>query len=84
MHPGVDAVLHKSAWQRPAVFTWLQQTGNIPEADLLRTFNCGIGMTVIIRRDDADAARDLLEQAGEQVTVIGEITAGTGHVDLRG
>ena len=48
--PTVDAVLHKSAWRRPALFDWLQTEGNIPEDDLLRTFNCGIGMTVIVRR----------------------------------
>ena len=80
----VDAVLRKGAWRRPAVFDWLQRTGNIPEDDLLRTFNCGIGMTVVLRREDVAAATDLLEQAGETVVVLGEITAGTGRVDLRG
>jgi phosphoribosylformylglycinamidine cyclo-ligase len=83
--PGsVNAVVRKSAWRRPALFDWLQSTGNIPEDDLLRTFNCGIGMTVVVRRADAAAAQDLLEQAGETVTVIGEVTAGTGQVELRG
>ena len=80
----VDAVLHKGAWQRPALFDWLQTEGSIPEDDLLRTFNCGIGMTVIIRREDEEQARDLLEQAGETVTVLGDVVAGTGRVDLRG
>ncbi|MBL8200446.1 MAG: phosphoribosylformylglycinamidine cyclo-ligase [Chromatiales bacterium] len=80
----VNAVLRKSAWQRPALFDWLQKEGHIPEDDLLRTFNCGIGMTVIVRREDAEIARELLEQAGETVTVLGEITAGTGQVELRG
>ena len=80
----VNAVLHKSAWQRPALFDWLQKEGNVPEDDLLRTFNCGIGMTVIVRREDAEIARELLEQAGETVTVLGEIVAGTGQVELRG
>jgi phosphoribosylformylglycinamidine cyclo-ligase len=80
----VNAVLHKSAWQRPALFDWLQKEGNVPEDDLLRTFNCGIGMTVIVRREDAELARELLEQAGETVTVLGEIAAGTGQVELRG
>ena len=80
----VNAVLHKSAWQRPALFDWLQKEGNVPEDDLLRTFNCGIGMTVIVRREDAELARELLEQAGETVTVLGEMAAGTGQVELRG
>jgi phosphoribosylformylglycinamidine cyclo-ligase len=80
----VDAVLHKSAWKRPALFDWLQAEGNVPEDDLVRTFNCGIGMTVIVRREDAEIARELLEQAGETVSVLGEVTAGTGQVELRG
>jgi len=80
----VDAVLHKSAWKRPALFDWLQTEGNVPEDDLVRTFNCGIGMTVIVRREDAEIARELLEQAGETVSVLGEVTAGTGQVELRG
>jgi len=80
----VNAVLHKSALTRPALFDWLQSEGNVPEDDLLRTFNCGIGMTVIIRREDAEMARELLEQAGETVFVLGEVTAGTGQVELRG
>jgi phosphoribosylformylglycinamidine cyclo-ligase len=80
----VNAVLHKAAWRRPAVFNWLQTEGNVPEDDLLRTFNCGIGMTVIVRPADADRARQLLEQSGETVTVIGDVTAGTGQVEMRG
>lgn len=82
--PGnTDAVLNQSAWQRPPVFRWLQETGGIPEDDLLRTFNCGIGMTVVVAPDDAEQARHVLEQAGETVRVIGAITAGTGRVDIR-
>jgi len=80
----LEAVLSERSWTRPAVFDWLQREGNVPEDDLLRTFNCGIGMTVIVRREDAEMARELLEQAGETVTVLGEIAAGTGQVDLRG
>ena len=82
--PTVNAVVYQSAWRRPAIFNWLQSEGAIPEVDLLRTFNCGIGMTVIVRREDAAQARELLEQAGETVSLIGEITAGTGRVELRG
>ncbi len=82
--PTVNAILHKGAWRRPALFDWLQREGNVPEDDLLRTFNCGIGMTVIVRRADAGLARDLLEQAGETVTELGEITTGSGQVELRG
>lgn len=80
----VDARLHQRAWQRPPLFDWLQTEGNIPEEDFLRTFNCGIGMTVILRPEAVAAARDVLEQAGETVSLLGTVTAGTGRVDLRG
>jgi phosphoribosylformylglycinamidine cyclo-ligase len=80
----VNAVLHKSAWRRPPVFDWLQTEGSVPEDDLLRTFNCGIGMTVFVRPDHADQARQLLQQSGETVAVIGGVTAGTGQVEMRG
>ncbi len=83
LSPDVDAVIHKSSWQRPALFSWLQQDGGIPEDDLLRTFNCGIGMTVVVARKDADQVQQILEASGETVFRIGEITQGTGRVDIR-
>lgn len=81
--PTVDAVIARSAWPRPALFQWLKAEGNIPEDDLMRTFNCGIGMAVILRPDDVEAARELLEQAGETVFVIGEVKAGSGVVEVQ-
>ncbi|MCE7902245.1 MAG: phosphoribosylformylglycinamidine cyclo-ligase, partial [Gammaproteobacteria bacterium PRO9] len=81
--PTVDAVITRSAWPRPALFQWLKAEGNIPEDDLMRTFNCGIGMAVILRPDDVEAARELLEQAGETVFVIGEVKAGSGFVEVQ-
>jgi phosphoribosylformylglycinamidine cyclo-ligase len=83
LSPSVDAVICKSSWQRPAIFSWLQQDGGIPEDDLLRTFNCGIGMTLAVARKDADQVEQILSSAGETVYRIGEITAGTGRVDIR-
>lgn len=79
----VDAVISRGGWQRPALFDWLQKAGNIPETDLMRTFNCGIGMAVFLRPADVGPARELLEQAGETVHVIGEARAGTGSVEVR-
>ncbi|MCL4781318.1 MAG: phosphoribosylformylglycinamidine cyclo-ligase, partial [Gammaproteobacteria bacterium] len=55
----------------------------IPEDDLLRTFNCGIGMTLAVARKDAEQVEQILKAAGETVYRIGEITAGTGRVDIR-
>jgi phosphoribosylformylglycinamidine cyclo-ligase len=58
------------------VFRWLSQAGGIAQSEMLRTFNCGIGMVVVVDKDAAKAAADSLTQAGETVVVLGEITPG--------
>jgi phosphoribosylformylglycinamidine cyclo-ligase len=79
----LDAIINARAWQRPAIFEWLQQAGNIPADDMLRTFNCGIGMVIAVRSPDVDRAVGLLAAHGETATVIGEITGGSGRVEIR-
>ncbi len=69
-----SAVLHKSAWAMPPLFRWLQQRGNIDETEMLRVFNCGIGMAVVVSADQADTVMQHLHAAGETVWRIGEIT----------
>lgn len=71
--PGVRAVLEKSAWQRPALFTWLQEAGGVDEAEMHRVFNCGIGMVLIVSPENAAAALQQLAAAGESACVIGSI-----------
>jgi phosphoribosylformylglycinamidine cyclo-ligase len=78
----VDAHIRIGAWQRPAVFDWLQKTGNVADDEMLRTFNCGVGMVVVVARTDAEQAAESLRQTGESVSVIGEIRAGTGEVRI--
>jgi len=60
------------------VFQWLAQAGNIEEAEMLRTFNCGVGMIVVVAADQADAAIEALRQAGERAVPIGKIASGDG------
>jgi phosphoribosylformylglycinamidine cyclo-ligase len=62
------------------VWDWLQRAGNIADAEMHRTFNCGIGMTVHVAPADADRALALLTASGESAAVIGAITAGSGGV----
>lgn len=78
----VDAHISTRAWQRPAIFDWLAQAGRVDEDEMLRTFNCGVGMTVIVAGDKAEAAMALLREAGETVSVIGDIKAGSGQVRI--
>ncbi len=72
------AVVRTDAWPRPDVFRWLQERGGIGEAEMLRTFNCGIGMVAIVPPDQAEQARQVLEAAGETVYAIGEVQAHEG------
>jgi phosphoribosylformylglycinamidine cyclo-ligase len=73
---GLEAVLEERAWPRPAVFDWLQQTGRIERAEMHRTFNCGLGMTLTVPAGHADRALAILRGRGEQASVVGEVRAG--------
>jgi len=70
---GLTAEITKGSWTMPPLFTWLQAQGNVAEDEMYRTFNCGIGMVVIVAKEYADAAQSLLIEAGETVSVIGHI-----------
>jgi phosphoribosylformylglycinamidine cyclo-ligase len=67
------AQIDRNSWQLPAVFEWLRSAGNIAEAEMLRTFNCGIGMVVCLPAEAADKATSILQAQGETVFRIGEI-----------
>ncbi len=72
------AELDGKSWVTPKLFDWLRTMGNVEQKEMYRTFNCGIGMVVIVARADADAAIKHLEAAGETVWAIGEIRARQG------
>ena len=74
--PGTRAVLQGASWPRPAVMGWLAQRGTVAPDEMLRVFNCGIGMAVIVA--DAAAATALLQAEGETVFTIGRIEAADG------
>ncbi len=70
---GCRAVIDSSGWSRPAIFDWLAQQGGIAEAEMYRTFNCGVGMVVVVPAGQAEQAVKLLNEAGESATRIGHI-----------
>jgi len=72
---GLTAEVKKDSWQMPPLFGWLQAQGNVTDDEMYRTFNCGIGMVVIVAAEDAAAAQQLLAAEGEQVAVIGTVRA---------
>ena len=76
---GVVAEIHRSSWPLPAIFEWLRQGGNLDETEMLRTFNCGIGLMVVVPEADATRAVAILEAAGEIVFPLGQIRRGRGQ-----
>ncbi|OYZ39638.1 MAG: phosphoribosylformylglycinamidine cyclo-ligase, partial [Methylotenera sp. 24-45-7] len=72
---GLTAEIKASGWQLPPLFQWLQAQGNIVPSELYKTFNCGIGMAVIVAKEHVAQAKQLLEASGETVFEIGHVRA---------
>ena len=73
---GLGTVLDTSSWSRGPVFDWLASVGNIDDAEMRRTFNCGVGMVLVVRSEDRDETIERLEAAGERAWQIGRIERG--------
>ncbi|HLQ02612.1 MAG TPA: AIR synthase-related protein, partial [Burkholderiales bacterium] len=71
----VKAVIARSSWKMPLLFQWLQREGKVADEEMLRVFNCGIGMVIVVAAEDADAATRTLTSGGETVFRIGSIEA---------
>jgi phosphoribosylaminoimidazole (AIR) synthetase len=76
---GLGAEIDLDAWALPPVFGWLRAQGGIEDAEMLKTFNCGIGMVLVVAPDRAEALAALLREAGETVShAIGRVEPGAG------
>ena len=71
--PRTKAIIDTASWPRPAIFQWLQQQGGVAEAEMWRTFNCGVGMVIGVTAEDAERAQTILRDAGETVWTLGRI-----------
>ncbi|AJQ95896.1 phosphoribosylformylglycinamidine cyclo-ligase [Gynuella sunshinyii] len=83
----VKAIIETTSWQRPAIFDWLQENGNITDWELFRTFNCGIGMICIVASDQVDQVMESLRSSGETPVIIGKTAScddTAERVELRG
>jgi phosphoribosylformylglycinamidine cyclo-ligase len=78
------ASLETSRWTRPDVFRWLQKIGNIEDAEMHRTFNCGIGMTICVAAEHVETTLACLKSQGETPIVIGEVRRGSAGVVVHG
>lgn len=76
------AVINGKSWQWPAIFTWLQQQGNISRHEMYRTFNCGVGMLLVVPANQLAAALASLQAAGETAWHLGEIQSAAADEEL--
>ena len=79
---GISAKIEKAAVRVLPIFDLIAKTGNIPERDMFNTFNMGVGMSVVVAKDDADKALQILREAGETPYIIGETVASSEGVLL--
>jgi phosphoribosylformylglycinamidine cyclo-ligase len=78
---GTAAPVNRTSWRVPAIFRWIGESGRVPEYDLRRALNMGIGMILVVAAKDVDAVRQGLADAGEaNSVVIGDIVKGAGDV----
>ena len=80
---GVVAALDAGAWTVPPVFAWLARSGGVVAEEMLRVFNCGLGMVLVVAAEEAEAAAAMLTEAGETVFRIGVLEAGEGAASVR-
>ncbi len=73
LQPGLQARLHRDAWQMPKLFSWLQEQGGVADTEMHRVFNCGIGMVAVVPAAQAEAISQALRAQGETVYQLGEI-----------
>ncbi|MCA0960786.1 phosphoribosylformylglycinamidine cyclo-ligase [Salipiger bermudensis] len=75
---GMGAEISLDAWELPAVFKWMAETGGIAPAEMLKTFNCGVGMVLAVDASRAEAIAELLRDEGETVYMLGTVTGTAG------
>lgn len=80
---GAKAIIDGSSWQWPPIFKWLQQNGNVTEHEMYRTFNCGVGLIIVLPENQAEQAIDILNKLGEKAWRLGRIeTAGDDEAQV--
>jgi phosphoribosylformylglycinamidine cyclo-ligase len=73
-----QARIDAGSWQRPAIFDWLQERGGVADAEMYRTFNCGVGMAACVPDKELENALNILREAGETAWPLGVVESGDG------
>src|SRR4029434_195505 len=76
--PGLGALVRRGSWELPALFRLIARAGDVPEDEMFRTFNMGIGMVVVVAPDDLHEVEHSLERRGESSFLIGSVVEGAG------
>ena len=79
---GTRAMIDSRTWRRAPIFDWLQTNGNVDDAEMYRTFNCGLGMVLVVDPADAERALALLTTHGESASIVGHIEAHAGEPEV--
>ena len=69
----MNAFIDSSSWEIPEIFTWIAREGKVPTDEMLRTFNCGIGMVIVVSQDSANIVINELSKHGQNARIIGEV-----------
>jgi len=77
------AIVQESAWQWPELFTWMQETANIERNEMYRTFNCGVGMMLVVDEKDVEKTLAHLEAQGETAFLMGDVHAGAADAQVQ-
>jgi phosphoribosylformylglycinamidine cyclo-ligase len=80
----VDAVVDRSAWETPRIFSEIQEAGGVSDEEMARVFNLGVGMIVAVPPDDAYRSLDVLRAHGFRASEVGEVVSGKGDVRIKG
>ena len=78
--PTVDAEIDRGSWPMPPVFTWLQQLGDVDDAEMFRVFNMGVGLALVVSEYYAESIQQQLAEQGFESWRIGRIVEGRGEV----
>lgn len=78
----MQANIYLDSWTMPPIFQWIQEQANIDAGEMLKTFNCGVGIILVLPEDQADNAVDLLSSLGEDAWIIGEISEAQGETSV--
>ena len=78
----VDAVIDTSSWKPPAIFSFMQEAGNVSKDEMYRVFNMGIGYMLIVSKKDVDTTLKILAKKKQPAKVIGQINSGKGTTVL--